>query len=129
MFGLALGLALLLALGIIGIGAWYLATPLTAMRGFGLPLPDDGGNIASWLRLKGVRDVASGVTVLALMISSGPRAAAIVLLARNDDSGRRHAGHHRRERLGQNCIRRAWADGCADDPDRDFAHRRSALRC
>ena len=81
MFGLALGLALLLALGIIGIGAWYLATPWTAMRGFGLPLPDAGGNIASWLRLKGVRDVASGVTVLALMISSGPRAAGIVLLA------------------------------------------------
>ncbi|MGI3902313.1 MAG: DUF4267 domain-containing protein [Janthinobacterium lividum] len=81
MNGFAFGLALLLAFAIIGIGAWYLASPTTAVRSFGLPLPDGGSNTAWWLRLKGVRDVASGVTVLALMISSGPRAAGIVLLA------------------------------------------------
>ncbi len=81
MNGFALGLALLLAFAIIGIGAWYLTSPMTAVRSFGLPLPVGGSNTAWWLRLKGVRDVASGVTVLALMISSGPRAAGIVLLA------------------------------------------------
>lgn len=81
MNGFALGLALLLAFAIIGIGAWYLTSPMTAVRSFGLPLPVGGSNTAWWLRLKGVRDVASGVTVLAPMISSGPRAAGIVLLA------------------------------------------------
>ena len=49
----ALGLALLVALAIISIGAQYLASPLTATRSFGLPLPESDANIAWWLRLKG----------------------------------------------------------------------------
>ena len=81
MHRLALGLALLLALAIIAIGAWYVASPKTAMRGFGLPLPDGGAAVVWWLRLKGVRDVASGLTVLTLMAWGGPRMVGIVLLA------------------------------------------------
>jgi hypothetical protein len=77
----ALGLAVLLAVGIIIIGALYLTRPRLAAGGFGLPLPEAGPNITWWLRLKGVRDVASGLTVLALMLSTGPRAVGIVLLA------------------------------------------------
>ncbi len=80
MHWVAIGLALLLALAIIAIGAWYVASPTTATRGFGLPLPEEGTNIAWWLRLKGVRDIASGLTVLALMAWGGPRAVGIVLL-------------------------------------------------
>ncbi len=77
---LATGLALLLALAIIAIGARYVASPMTAIRSFGLPLPEGGANVAWWLRLKGVRDIASGLAVLALLAWSGSRAAGIVLL-------------------------------------------------
>ena len=76
----ALGIALLLAVAIIAIGTLYVARPLTTMRGFGLPLPDISANIAAWLRLKGVRDIVSGLVVLALMLWSTPRAVGLVLL-------------------------------------------------
>jgi hypothetical protein len=81
MHWLAIGLALFLALAIIAIGTLYLVTPTTATRSFGLPLPESGANFAWWLRLKGVRDVASGVAVLAFMAWGTPRGIAIFLLA------------------------------------------------
>jgi Domain of unknown function (DUF4267) len=77
---LALGVALLVALGIIAIGTQYLASPTAATRSFGLPLPEYGTNIAWWLRLKGVRDIASGLTVLAFMAWGGPRGLGMTLL-------------------------------------------------
>jgi Domain of unknown function (DUF4267) len=80
MHWLALGTALLLAFGIIAIGILYVASPLTVTRSFGLPLPEAGANIAWWLRLKGVRDIASGLAVLALMMWGAPSAVGIVLL-------------------------------------------------
>jgi hypothetical protein len=76
----AFGLALLLALAIIAIGTQYVVSPRTATRSFGLPLPEDGANIAWWLRLKGVRDIASGLILLALMAWGDLRGAGIVLL-------------------------------------------------
>ena len=76
----ALGLALLLALAIIAIGAQYVVSPMTATRSFGLPLPENGANVAWWLRLKGVRDIASGLILLALMAWGDLRGAGIVLL-------------------------------------------------
>jgi hypothetical protein len=66
----SLGIAVLVATAIIVIGVTYLAVPRTAMRSFGLPLPAEGPNTAWWLRLKGVRDVASGL-VLLLLIGAG----------------------------------------------------------
>ncbi len=80
MHWLAIGLALLVALAIIAIGAQYVASPTTATRSFGLPLPEEGTNIAWWLRLKGVRDIVSGLAVLAFMAWGGPRAVGIILL-------------------------------------------------
>lgn len=77
---LALGIAAVVALGIIVIGALYVSRPGAAVRGFGLPLPEDGPNVAGWLRLKGVRDIASGLVVLAMMVWGGPRMAGISLL-------------------------------------------------
>jgi hypothetical protein len=76
---LAVGVALLVALGIIAIGTQYVIWPRTAMRSFGLPLAEDGPNVAWWLRLKGVRDIASGLVVLAFMVWGGPRSVGIVL--------------------------------------------------
>jgi hypothetical protein len=80
MHWLAIGLALLVAVAIIAIGTQYLVTPTTATRSFGLPLPENGANIAWWLRLKGVRDIASGLAVLAFMAWGAPREIGIFLL-------------------------------------------------
>ena len=80
MHWLALGLTLLLAFGIIAIGTQYLAAPFSAMRLFGLPLPEGGANIAWWLRLKGVRDITSGLVVLAMMAWVTTREVGLVLV-------------------------------------------------
>ena len=77
---LALGVAAVAALAIIVIGALYVSRPRAATRSFGLPLPGDGPNIPAWLRLKGVRDIASGLAVLAMMVWGGPRMVGIILL-------------------------------------------------
>lgn len=76
----SIGVALLAALGIIATGTVYLLNPRAATKGFGLPLPEEGANIAWWLRLKGVRDIVSGLVVLALVAWGGPRLVGIVLL-------------------------------------------------
>ncbi|WP_026793324.1 DUF4267 domain-containing protein [Pleomorphomonas oryzae] len=80
MHWLPLGIAALLALAIIVIGLQYLTVPLTAARSFGLPFPEGGPNVPWWLRLKGVRDISSGLVVLAMMISATPREVGLVLL-------------------------------------------------
>jgi hypothetical protein len=80
MHWLALGIALLVAFAIIAIGTRYVVSPTTATRSFGLPLPEDGANIAWWLRLKGVRDIVSGLAVLAFMAWGAPRGVGIILL-------------------------------------------------
>jgi hypothetical protein len=76
----SIGVALAVAIAIIAIGILYLSNPRAATRSFGLPLPEEGANIAWWLRLKGVRDIVSGLVVLALMVWAGPRVVGIVLL-------------------------------------------------
>lgn len=81
MHTVSIGLTLLLAFAIIAIGTQYIARPRSAVRSFGLPLPEDGQNTTSWLRLKGVRDIASGLTLLAGLAWGGPRVAGIILLA------------------------------------------------
>jgi hypothetical protein len=73
-------MALLLAIAIIAIGVNYIASPMAATRSVGLPLPYNGGNIAWWLRLKGVRDIVAGLAVLAFVATGVPRAVGIILL-------------------------------------------------
>jgi len=80
MYWFSIAVAWLAALGIIAIGFMYLTSPRVATQSFGLPLPEQGPNIAWWLRLKGVRDVVSGLVVLALMAWGGPRMVGLVLL-------------------------------------------------
>ena len=80
MHQLALGLAAVVALAIIVIGVLYLSRPRAATLSFGLPLPEEGPNITWWLRLKGVRDIASGLAVLAFLVWGGSHMVGIILL-------------------------------------------------
>jgi hypothetical protein len=80
MHWLALGLAVLVALAIIALGTQYVVRPRTATRSFGLPLPEEGANVAWWLRLKGVRDIVAGLGVLAFLLWGGPRGVGLILL-------------------------------------------------
>ena len=76
----ALGLTVLLAVASIAIGAGYLAAPVGMTRSFGLPLPEAGVNTSWWLRLKGVRDTASGLLLLTFMVWGTPHDVGLMLL-------------------------------------------------
>lgn len=76
----SIGVASLAAAGIIGIGTMYLFRPRVMTHNFGLPLPEEGRNTTWWLRLKGSRDIVSGLIVLALMAWGTPHLLGLVLL-------------------------------------------------
>lgn len=76
----SIGIAVVAAMAIIAVGALYLLNPRAATTSFGLPLPEQGPNIDWWLRLKGVRDVVSGLVVLALTAWGQPHLLGMVLL-------------------------------------------------
>ena len=76
---ISIGIALLTAAAIIVVGLMYLFVPGTMMKSFGLPLPGDNPNVAWWLRLKGTRDVVSGLIVLALVVWGSSHLIGIVL--------------------------------------------------
>ncbi len=68
------------ALAIMAIGLMYLTVPIRMSRSFGLPLPGDNPNIPWWLRLKGTRDVVSGLVLLAVLAWGEPRILGYVML-------------------------------------------------
>jgi hypothetical protein len=72
--------ALLVAVGIIVLGAMYLFNPRGATQSFGLPLPEAGANVAWWLRLKGTRDIVSKLVLLTLVVRGDPHLTGIVML-------------------------------------------------
>ena len=73
--------AALIAVGIIVIGCFYLLSPERISGSFGLKPPASDADTRAWLRLKGIRDVAAGLVVLAMMLIVGTRSVGIVLLA------------------------------------------------
>jgi hypothetical protein len=75
-----LSLAALMAVAILVIGGFYLLSPERMIGSFGLKLPATDADTRAWLRLKGVRDIASGLAVLTVMLTMGARPAGIVLL-------------------------------------------------
>ena len=75
-----LSLAVLVSAGIIVIGGLYLVSPHRILGGFGLKPPAPDADTRAWLRLKGIRDIASGVAVLALMLTTDNRTVGILLL-------------------------------------------------
>ena len=80
MHSAAFGLAGMLALAIIFLGMQYLTRPWAMTASFGLPRPGDDAITAAWLRLKGVRDIVSGLAVFAVMVWGGPRMVGLILL-------------------------------------------------
>jgi Domain of unknown function (DUF4267) len=75
-----IGLAGLIAAAIIFIGCFYLVFPRRALGGFGLKPPATDPDTLAWLRLKGVRDIASGLVVVSLMLTAQPRLIGIIML-------------------------------------------------
>ena len=76
----SIGVAVLAAVAIIALGIMYLTNPRAATQSFGLPLPEKGANTDWWLRLKGSRDIVSGLIVFALLVWGEARILGIVLL-------------------------------------------------
>ena len=77
---LPLSLAVFVSAAIIVIGCFYIVSPERIVRGFGLQPPANDANTRAWLRTKGVRDVATGLAVLALMLTTDGRTVGIVIL-------------------------------------------------
>jgi hypothetical protein len=73
-------LAAFIAVAIIVIGCLYLASPNRILGGFGLKPPASDADTLSWLRLKGIRDIASGLVVLTMMFAANRRSVGLVLL-------------------------------------------------
>jgi len=72
--------AALVAAGIIVIGCFYLLSPERISGSFGLKPPASDADTRAWLRLKGIRDIAAGLLVLAVMLTAGGRVVGVVLL-------------------------------------------------
>ena len=73
-------LAALLAVAIIVIGCFYVISPQRMTGSFGLKPPASDADTRAWLRLKGIRDVASGLVVLTMMLTADRRSVGIALL-------------------------------------------------
>ena len=66
------GLSGLLGAGIIVIGARFLAAPQAAAAGYGITTDQSGPASDPYLAAKGVRDIASGIAVFALLAAGKP---------------------------------------------------------
>ncbi|BBZ69845.1 DUF4267 domain-containing protein [Mycobacterium paraseoulense] len=74
-------LAGLLAAGIIFIGARFLVAPRVAAAGYGV-LPDlDEPGAGAYLSVKGVRDIATGLFVIIMMVAGATHLVGWVMLA------------------------------------------------
>jgi hypothetical protein len=75
-----LSVAALIAVGVIAIGCFYLVSPERISGSFGLNPPASDADTRAWLRLKGIRDVASGLLVLTMMLTADRRSVGIALI-------------------------------------------------
>jgi Domain of unknown function (DUF4267) len=75
-----LSVAALIAVTIIVIGCFYLVSPERITGSFGLKPPASDADTRVWLRPKGIRDVASGLVVLTMMLTADRRTVGIALI-------------------------------------------------
>ncbi len=64
----------------MAIGCFYLVSPERVSGSFGLKPPAPDADTRAWLRLKGIRDLASGLALLTMMLTTDSRTVGIVLL-------------------------------------------------
>lgn len=74
-------LAGLIAAAIIFIGARFLIAPRIAAAGYGVAADPDQPSVVAYLRVKGIRDIASGLFVVILMIAGTPHLLGWIILA------------------------------------------------
>lgn len=74
-------LAALLAAGIIVIGARFLIAPRVAAAGYGVSPNLDRPAAGAYLSVKGVRDIATGLFVIILMVAGATHLVGWVMLA------------------------------------------------
>ena len=77
---LPLSLVVLVSLTLLVVGCFYVAAPERVLGSFGLKPPAPDANTRAWLRLKGVRDVATAMSVLTLMLTTNSRTVGILFL-------------------------------------------------
>ena len=75
-----LSLAVLVSVGIILIGFFYVLSPQRVTGSFGLKPPATHAETRAWLRLKGIRDIAAGLAVSTLMLTADNRTVGLILL-------------------------------------------------
>jgi hypothetical protein len=73
-------LAVIMAAAVMVIGGFYLLSPQRISASFGLQPPAPDAGTRAWLRLKGIRDLASGLVVLAMTLTAQSRLVGIALL-------------------------------------------------
>lgn len=74
-------LAGLLAAAIIFIGGRFLVAPRIAAAGYGVPVHSELSVVGAYLSVKGVRDIATGLYVIILMIAGATHLVGWVMLA------------------------------------------------
>jgi len=79
-YAIPFSLAALMAVAIIVIGCFYVLSPERMTGSFGLRPPAPDTDTRAWLRLKGIRDVVSGLVVLTMMLTTDTRTVGIALL-------------------------------------------------
>lgn len=83
MTAIAIGytLAGLIAAGIIFIGARFIVAPRVAAAGYGVLSDSEQTSVHAYLRAKGVRDIASGLFVIVLMVGGATHLLGWLILA------------------------------------------------
>jgi hypothetical protein len=74
-------LAGLIAVAIIFIGARFIAAPRVAAAGYGVVPNLDQPSAVAYLSIKGIRDIASGLFVIILMVAGATELVGWVILA------------------------------------------------
>jgi hypothetical protein len=73
-------MAALIAVSFFVIGCFYLVSPERMTGSFGLKPPASDPDTRAWLRLKGIRDVGSGLVLLTMMLTTDRRSVGIALI-------------------------------------------------
>ena len=74
-------LSWLICIGITVVAVRFLLAPHASAAGFGVAIEPGAGNSAAYLSVKAVRDLASGLIALALIIAGPPQALGWFMLA------------------------------------------------